>query len=62
MNEFENCETCKYWLKDNGTCHKNPPTTLAIPWDNTDYPETWAIWPPLRAEEWCGEWKSRESV
>ena len=56
---MEKCENCKYFR--NWSCHIVHPGVLAIPWDDMDTPNVYEIWPPTRPDEWCGEYRPKDT-
>ena len=51
---IETCELCKFWRRftvdlPEGCCRRNPPTG-----------QTWGQFrfPPVDADDWCGEWEA----
>jgi hypothetical protein len=55
----EKCENCRYWLQMNltdsdGVCRKYPPKRVSSPVGvSTNFP-------PIKSDQWCGEFKERE--
>lgn len=52
----QSCLNCIYLR--GGFCRRNAPVVFAEP--NTHYTYRKAFWPVVKADDWCGEWISRE--
>jgi hypothetical protein len=50
------CGTCKNFDGKGRSCRSKSPTVFLLP---TNPPSTLGLWPPTKAENWCGEHKSR---
>jgi hypothetical protein len=64
------CSTCRFAKladeKQRGyECHRFPPTPLLVPMDNPMTRETGlalqGYFPPVNADNWCGEWALESS-
>lgn len=55
---MDNCQSCKFFLasdENQGLCRRFPPVAVATP------EGTFAIFPPMLNEGWCGEQIKKES-
>jgi hypothetical protein len=55
----QSCAQCRYYLgEDDGFCHRNPPS-IWLPTAEYGQPDSMrritAQWPPVSADDWCGE-------
>lgn len=63
----QSCANCLYFWEEEGTfqaCRRNAPRpiVLPLPQQALEHPKTLILWPPTRAERWCGEWKAMIDV
>lgn len=59
----EKCGNCKFfhdlrdeWSRDIGECRRSPPVVHVSDVSGND-----TAFPAVTSDEWCGEWKPRES-
>lgn len=64
----EHCANCHFALVDGNAafCRRNPPggqiVFLPGPQGQPPNMQTFSIWPPVRMEQWCGEWRKMRQV
>lgn len=55
----DRCDKCTYWVADkkatSGECHLTAPAVVSWRLDVA------GRWPPVRATDWCGDFKAGES-
>jgi len=68
-NRLQTCKNCKFWendkrhmRKDEGYCHRYPPTNV---WSDNDDPAYFgwiAAIPRTYPKDWCGEWSKKNGT
>lgn len=69
----ESCDNCRFWLaneyRHNGECRRRSPVAMhsELPkhWSESDtihHITTQTGWPTTKADDWCGDWCSKEST
>jgi hypothetical protein len=59
---LNSCGTCAHWQRHDpkafeGDCHARAPAPQWV--DDSTLDRMTLVWPPMDADDWCGEWAAR---
>jgi hypothetical protein len=59
----DSCKTCRFFKKDDdyGYCHRHAPQARIKSADRDDGYDLYVKWPTVGADDWCGEWESKNA-
>lgn len=59
------CETCRFWEtddhKEQGICHRNPPTVMFVGVDRSGQGHLHKTYVQTEKREWCGEYIAKRA-